>query len=112
MQHVASRLLADLSPWKTSSRPSPKQLRCSTFPLVLVPHRHLEDCFCQVLFLADYIFQFYVSRNKLEFLYSLMAFVDVVTLMPVLIFRQLPVPQVLLLCAMHILASRRVSCLY
>ncbi|CAJ1362955.1 unnamed protein product [Effrenium voratum] len=42
-----------------------------------------------VLFLADYIFQFYVSRNKLEFLYSLMAFVDVVTLMPVLIFRQL-----------------------
>jgi len=37
---------------------------------------------------VDYIFQFYISRNKLEFLYSLMAFVDVVTLAPFLVFNQ------------------------
>eukprot|EP00435_Cladocopium_sp_Y103_P008519 s3671_g2.t1 len=39
-----------------------------------------------ILFGADYVLQFYISRNKLEFLYSLMAFVDVVTLFPILVF--------------------------
>lgn len=39
-----------------------------------------------ILFGADYFLQFYISRNKLEFLYSLVAFVDVVTLFPILVF--------------------------
>ena len=41
----------------------------------------------EVLFGADYILQFYISRNKLDFLFSLMAFVDVVTLFPILVFK-------------------------
>ena len=40
-----------------------------------------------VLFGADYLLQFYISRNKLDFLFSLMAFVDVVTLFPILVFK-------------------------
>lgn len=40
-----------------------------------------------VLFAIDYLFQFYISRNKLDFLYSMMALVDVVTLMPILVFK-------------------------
>lgn len=41
----------------------------------------------EVLFGADYLLQFYISRNKLDFLFSLMAFVDVVTLFPILVFK-------------------------
>ena len=44
----------------------------------------------EILFGADYFLQFYISRNKLEFLYSLMAFVDVVTLFPILVFNLVP----------------------
>ena len=43
--------------------------------------------FSEVLFGADYLLQFYISRNKLDFLFSLMAFVDVVTLFPILVFK-------------------------
>lgn len=46
----------------------------------------------QVLFAIDYLFQFYISRNKLDFLYSMMALVDVVTLMPILVFKVVPEP--------------------
>ena len=51
------------------------------------PQKSALNC-PKAFFGVDYIFQFFISRNKLEFLYSLMAFVDVVTLAPFLVFNQ------------------------